>query len=215
MTKSYASADRPLNSYNLFFILERMLFLQSNGIDSTVAKSSKMTVVEQRTTPSSSSSSKTVNFEDYCDLTSIFPPMPSKYQAIHLPVDWFMHGKSKKKTRDHSRSHGIIAFKDMAKMIANNWKNVDKEVSQFVTEVARVIKERRDEYIMAKLLRSYQPDADDCVVDDKEFPTAMLCQVIQKQDDLMSMTSLGSTVRAFFVQEVDTPNDEIIAMWRG
>ena len=30
--------NRPLNSYNLFFILERELLLQSNGFDTTKGK---------------------------------------------------------------------------------------------------------------------------------------------------------------------------------
>ena len=181
---------RPLNSYNLFFILERQLLLQSNGI-----------VEPCNHLPSSalslSSDIATADYDNYKDLATQFPPMPSKYRCLDLPVDWFMHGKNKQKTRAHSRSHGIISFRDMAKMMATNWKKVDDEVLNFVSSVADMIVQRRDELQYAELLRSYQADADDYFVSE-EFPSAMLCREIQPT-----------------IREVDMCTDEIIAMWSG
>ena len=86
--------------------------------------------------------------------------------------------------------------------MATNWKNVDKEVLRFVAEVARVIKVRRDEYIMAKLLLSYQADAYNDVVDEEKFLTALLFQVIRWEERLKERPfAFGSTVGAFFVRE--------------
>ncbi len=150
-------SNRPLNNYNLFFILElELLLLQNNETNSP--------------SPSSSSSSTTassypgpVSFNDYIDLVHNFPPLPSKYQSIDLPVDWFMHGKDKKQRR-HIRSHGIIMFSDLAALIASRWKAIkqgeEKETLEYVMTVAAMIKRHRDELRVAKEEhRSHLPDA--------------------------------------------------------
>ena len=80
-------------------------------------------------------------------------------------------------------------------MMATNWKKVDDEVLNFVSSVADMIVQRRDELQYAELLRSYQADADDYFASE-EFPSAMLCREIQPT-----------------IREVDMSNDEIIAMW--
>ena len=138
--------NRPLNSYNLFFILERELLLQSNGFDTTKGKG-----LSRRST--------SVYFDDYADLALRFPPLPSRYQSVHLSADWYMHGKDKK-TREHIKTHGVISLKELSRSMAANWKMVDEDIKEYVTEVARMIKERRDELQYASLLRSYEPNAD-------------------------------------------------------
>ncbi|EED91879.1 predicted protein [Thalassiosira pseudonana CCMP1335] len=150
-------SDRPLNSYNLFFILEReLLLLQKNRTNSPSPSS-----------PSSSTAaflySGHVNFNDYVDLVHNFPPLPSKYQSIDLPVDWFMHGKDKQQ-RQHVRSHGIIKFSDLATLMASKWKATkqgeEKETLEYVATVAAMVKQRRNELrVMKKEHRSHLPDA--------------------------------------------------------
>jgi hypothetical protein len=76
-----------------------------------------------------------------------------------------MHVKDKK-TREHSKTHGVISLKDFSRSRAVNWKNVDEDIKEYVTKVARIIKERRDELQYASLLRSHYPIADALVADD-------------------------------------------------
>lgn len=56
--------DRPLNSYNLYFILERALFLQSKGAKSWKEEDRRLSL----------------NFHEYCDLE--LPPFPMRYQSV-------------------------------------------------------------------------------------------------------------------------------------
>ena len=56
--------DRPLNSYNLYFILERALFLQSKGATSWKEEDRRLSL----------------NFHEYCDLE--LPPFPMRYQSV-------------------------------------------------------------------------------------------------------------------------------------
>ena len=215
--------NRPLNSYNLFFILERELLLQSKGFDTTKGKG-----LSRRST--------SVYFDDYADLASRFPPLPSRYQSVHLSADWYMHGKDKK-TREHIKTHGVISLKELSRSMAANWKMVDEDIKEYVTEVARMIKERRDELEYASLLRSYEPNADALVAE--EFPFAFgspsfsssafhlseLCQVISEPSpsvapsynyDLSRMNSSirslsSSSASTYYIR--DMPDDRIIKMW--
>eukprot|EP00804_Cyclotella_cryptica_P019796 CCRYP_009685-RB/>CCRYP_009685-RB protein AED:0.18 eAED:0.18 QI:132/-1/0/1/-1/0/1/0/293 len=125
----YDSLDRPLNHYNLFYMLERELFLQKAGVD-------KAKDADKRT-----SNSGIVRFEHYADLASSFPPRPSRYRELILPDDWFMHGK---KRRTHCRHHGVVSLTEMTSAIALNWKTIDPEVKDFVCTISSMIKHRRD-----------------------------------------------------------------------
>eukprot|EP00970_Alexandrium_tamarense_P008965 scaffold1771_cov211-Alexandrium_tamarense.AAC.3 len=67
---------------------------------------------------------------------------------------------------------------------ATNWKNADNDVLEYVTEVARMIKERRDELqvsrhelLVSLLLQSYEPDADEFVLADDNFRQAISDEV--------------------------------------
>ncbi|EED87778.1 predicted protein [Thalassiosira pseudonana CCMP1335] len=220
--------NRPLNSYNLFFILERELLLQSKGIDTTKGKD-----LSRRST--------SVYFDDYADLASQFPPLPSRYQSLHLSADWYMHGKDKR-TRAHIKTHGVISMKELSRSMAVNWKNVDEDIKEYVTEVARMIKERRDELQYASLLRYYDPIADALVADDiitdsnhsetstdcfgfcrviapapavPTMPTwPTFCQVISEIAAFNTTTaSVAPSSSLNSVEEVDTPDEEIISMW--
>jgi hypothetical protein len=217
--------NRPLNSYNLFFILERELLLQSKGFDTTKGKG-----LSRRST--------SVYFDDYADLALRFPPLPSRYQSVHLSADWYMHGKDKK-TRKHIKTHGVISLKELSRSMAANWKMVDEDIKEYVTEVARMIKERRNQLEYASLLRSYEPNADALVAE--EFPFAFgslsssssafhfggLCQVISEPSPSVapsynynfsrmnsSIPSVSSSsASTYSIREVDMPDDCIIKMW--
>ncbi|KAL3802004.1 hypothetical protein HJC23_010348 [Cyclotella cryptica] len=125
----YDSLDRPLNHYNLFYMLERELFLQKAGVD-------KAKDANKRT-----SGSGIVRFEHYADLASSFPLRPARYRELILPEDWFMHGK---KRRTHCRHHGVVTLTEMTSAIASSWKTIDPEVKDFVCTISSMIKQRRD-----------------------------------------------------------------------
>ena len=218
--------NRPLNSYNLFFILERELLLQSNGFDTTKGKG-----LSRRST--------SVYFDDYADLALRFPPLPSRYQSVHLSADWYMHGKDKK-TREHIKTHGVISLKELSRSMAANWKMVDEDIKEYVIEVARMIKERRNQLEYASLLRSYEPNADALVAEEFPFdfgsPSSSssafhfgeLCQVISepspsvapsyyynfsRMNSSIPSVSESSSASTYSIREVDMPDGRIIKMW--
>lgn len=108
--------DRPYNHYNLYFILERELLLQSKGVITDFLKDA---VAE-----SSGGFIRHAKSDGYRDLD--LPPMPPRFQAVILPSDWFVHGKKDKTKRRHRKTHGSTSFTELAKTIASNWKQVGK-----------------------------------------------------------------------------------------
>lgn len=138
----YDSLDRPLNHYNLFYMLERELFLQKAGVN------------KSNDTDKKKADSSTVRFEHYADLASSFPPRPARYQGLILPDDWFMHGK---KRRTHCRHHGVVTLTEMTSAIALSWKTVDAEVKDFVWTISSMIKQRRDKIRLTRDLGKPPP----------------------------------------------------------
>eukprot|EP00581_Thalassiosira_minuscula_P016627 CAMPEP_0183721908 /NCGR_PEP_ID=MMETSP0737-20130205/14023_1 /TAXON_ID=385413 /ORGANISM="Thalassiosira miniscula, Strain CCMP1093" /LENGTH=243 /DNA_ID=CAMNT_0025951973 /DNA_START=47 /DNA_END=778 /DNA_ORIENTATION=+ len=119
------SNPRPYNHYNLYFILERELFLQSRGVASAT----------------NSQRPKDVGFHDEYGSIGL-PPLPSRYSSLVLPRDWFVH---KKKKRAHVKTHGLVSFSDMAAMVASRWKQESQEIVLYVKTVAQKVKQRHDE----------------------------------------------------------------------
>ena len=120
--KCYSSSDRPLNCYNLFYRLERALYLQGIG-----------KFPDNLT-------SKLANFDDYRDIVNSFPLRPERYAHLVLQDDWFMHGKSKP-----TQEKGSITMVDMTTTMAKNWENADPCIRRYVKEVSCAVKKRRDE----------------------------------------------------------------------
>jgi len=133
---------RPYNHYNLYFILERELFLQQRGIfpstdqitpdaealrSQQVLSQSLVSIVEPQQ----------VNYNDI-----EIPTLPSRYSSLVLPKDWFVH---KKKKRAHVKTHGLVSFREMAAMVASRWKQEDQEIILYVKTVVEKIKQRTDE----------------------------------------------------------------------
>ncbi|KAL7538266.1 hypothetical protein ACHAXR_008425 [Thalassiosira sp. AJA248-18] len=109
---SSGSDPRPYNSYNLYFILERELFLQERGVYPSTTNALQ---------PSSSAGFHV----DYNGIE--LPPLPSKYSSLVLPDQWYVH---KKKKRAHVKTHGLVSFREMASMVASRWKQEDNEIVQ-------------------------------------------------------------------------------------
>ena len=145
---NYSGSDRPYNCYNLFFILERELFLQSRGVHT---------------------------LKDHVDYHSIqvsnynnldLPDLPPRYQSLILPDYWFVHGRKKNQTRPHIKTHGVASLREIAVMVASNWKKVDEETLRYVKTVANVLKRRRDQIKRTREAFSFA------------FPSWGFCQVI-------------------------------------
>ena len=149
--REYASSDRPLNNYNLFYYLERELLLQRTRVPSFDASS---------TAPPSQ------NFHHYKDLAKQLPQRPERYRHLCIPDDWFL---KKKKTKN--KPHGEITFLDLTRSIADSWRTVDQDIKDYVTTVSKLVKSRRD---VIRLLDDTQGDElckvkpDDNLVDESQ-----------------------------------------------
>ncbi|KAL7531214.1 hypothetical protein ACHAXR_003906 [Thalassiosira sp. AJA248-18] len=120
---------KPYNRYNIYFILERERFLQSNS------KYSSKTAV------SDACSANFITGYENLDL----PNLPKRYECIDLPRGWYMPGKRKAKKRDHKKTHGLASFQEIARVVADGWKSVDDETLEYCSIVAEMLKQRHKE----------------------------------------------------------------------
>ncbi len=114
------SDPKPYN-HNLYFILERELFLQERGIFPTIQEASSFH------RPDTSDAAA-----QYCSNIEI-PPLPARYSSLILQDDWYVN---KKKKRAHVKVHGIISFRELAAMVASSWKKEDEESVKYFDVVA-------------------------------------------------------------------------------
>ncbi|EED89616.1 predicted protein [Thalassiosira pseudonana CCMP1335] len=143
--RSYLKQDRPYNHYNLFYILERELLLQSRGASSSSDIDARFGTLPDPT--------RTPTILKYTSISSKLPPLPPRYSKLQLPDDWYVHGKNKK--RAHKKSHGIATFSEITTTVAENWKAADEKTVQFVKSVADLIMKRRDELRYEEANRAY------------------------------------------------------------
>lgn len=84
---------RPYNSYNIFFILERVRFIeaQKNRLGPNVNNTPKPQIVTNT---------------GYEGLN--LPPLPPRFAHLEsvLPSNWYCPGKNAMSTRKHERTHG-------------------------------------------------------------------------------------------------------------
>ena len=189
------------NQYNIFFILEHKLILQSRGVfpydaySSTKHSQFKPDVHSRR------------NNEYMVDLA--IPPLPSRYSSLILPDDWFVPGRKKLEKRKHTKTHGVISFKDVAHFTATNWKNIDQETLDFVTQVADITKRRFSELECTR--KEIQSSSSDCAPDSNKrnhAPVDDFCQSCMLQQ--LHQPPLSPTHSS---SEVDIPDEMIISMW--
>jgi len=110
--------SRPYTDYNIFFQLEREHVLQvSLGVEPSIAYG----VFD----PS--------NDNDYQG-----PPLPSRYNDLVLPGDWYVPGKVVRRKRVHRKSHGVIGFRELSNRIAVSWKSVDEETKEFCEKLSDI-----------------------------------------------------------------------------
>ena len=65
--------------------------------------------------------------------------------TIPLGSPRFVPGKRKLVRRSHRKNHGLISFKEIAQVTADNWKTVDTQTFDFVTKAAKIISDRYKE----------------------------------------------------------------------
>jgi len=123
---------KPYNRYNIYYILERERFLQSNSN------------YKRQDVPSRS------NFTTGYEGLEL-PGFPPRYTNLDMPHDWYMPGKRKIAKRDHKKSHGLASFKDIARFVADGYRNIDEITLEYVTTVAKISKQRYNEIKAAKL----------------------------------------------------------------
>ena len=103
---------RPYNEYNIFFQLEREYILQV------------LLSVEPTYEPSDI-------FHPDNDSHYKGPCLPSRYDGLVLPNDWYVPGKTRRRKRRHRKSHGAIGFQELSLKIADAWSHVDDETRMF------------------------------------------------------------------------------------
>lgn len=120
---------RPLTAYHIFFQIEREYIIQTHSTTSSVGD----------TDP---------NKSVICDV-------PCRYRNIKLLPDWYA-GPGKRQKRKHRKSHGMIGFLELSRVISQRWANLeteDMETRQYVTKIAkRELEEYKAEMKEYKLL---------------------------------------------------------------
>eukprot|EP00956_Cyclotella_meneghiniana_P029305 scaffold70496_cov67-Cyclotella_meneghiniana.AAC.1 len=117
--------NHPINCYNLYYILERELFLKNNGAPPAV----KFTSRSERMY--------------YGDLASTFPPLPSRYESLELPDFWFLRRTHPQRNRYKKyRDSNSVSLHGLTSAIAKSWKSCDASVKDYVRAVAKIITKR-------------------------------------------------------------------------
>jgi len=117
----YKKRTKKYNNFNIFFMLERQLLLQSRG--------GGINAIE---TPIDTSDSPMTKHKELH-----LPPLCHRYNHLPLTSKWFLELLANRdKKRPHRKSHGLIPFKELAQEIAKNYREIDDETQSFVNEVA-------------------------------------------------------------------------------
>ena len=130
---------RPYNKYNIYYILERELLIQTRSDASYCAAKHEY---EQRSGYYFNKSNALTGYE-YIEL----PPLPPRYQYLKLPHYWYMPGKKKNVKRSHTKTHGVASFGEIARTVGANWKTIDTVTLNYINEVAMILKTRHKQLV--------------------------------------------------------------------
>lgn len=197
---------RAYNAYNLFFILEHRVLLLSRGV---VAND------EHYSTSKHSQFKQDVRSytNNRCSDLAI-PPLPSRYSSLILQDDWFVPGRNKHLKRMHVKTHGVISFQEVAKIVGANWKNIDQETMDFVKKVAGILKRRYAE-LLEHMRKEIHSPSSDCPPDPNERNT--FCQpctsMVQQSHQPPLSPPHWSSRQNTPLEEVDLSDEDIISMW--
>jgi hypothetical protein len=111
---------KPYSAYTIFWRLERMFILQEAGCIGDEIKSCY-----------------DPNHHDPLE-----HPRPEKYTNLILPPYWYSsaHRKEDEKKRKHRKQDGSIDKNDLTAMISKSWREVDADVRNYVSKLARAEK---------------------------------------------------------------------------
>ena len=152
-SKTMKFSMKRYNNYNIFFMLERQRLLQSRqgamaitigGVAATAtADVGAVDSVEVDNRPRPSINDITEEnllppgaVRGYTNL--VLPALCRRYADLPLSHNnWFEELLATRDSkRRHCKSHGLIPFADLARIIAKNYREVDDETKSFVNEVA-------------------------------------------------------------------------------
>jgi hypothetical protein len=153
-SKTMTFSMKRYNNYNIFFMLERQRLLQSRqgamaitiggvaATDTADVGAVGSVEVSNRPRPSINDITEEENLlppgavRGYNNL--VLPALCRRYADLPLSrTNWFKELLATKDSkRWHCKSHGLIPFADLARIIAKNYREVDDETKSFVNEVA-------------------------------------------------------------------------------
>ena len=125
------------NHYNVFHILERkrLLHIKSIEVGAANGDQDKKSAEASNAPKGDELDTSTMAYKMYHSLD--LPPIPPRYHDLNLPSHWLIDiAHNQKKRRVHRKSHGLIPFKELARMIADNHKSVDYETRAWCQDVA-------------------------------------------------------------------------------
>lgn len=103
--------QRPLTAYHIYFQIEREFIIQSACPPGHVNADPNKSCLRD---------------------------VPRRYRSISLLPDWFA-GPGKRQKRKHRKSHGMIGFLELSRVISRRWATLDTsdpETKRFVTRIA-------------------------------------------------------------------------------
>lgn len=115
---------RPYNRYNIFFILERELAVQSNS----------------DCRPSFEGLPDFVTGFEGLDIPDELPPC---YAHLELSSGWYLPARNT--SRKHNKSHGVMTFSELSRSIAKAYKKVDQKTFRYIDVVSKAMIKRSHE----------------------------------------------------------------------
>lgn len=116
---------RPLAAYHIFFQIEREYIIQNASPELVDTDSKK----------------------------SYLTDVPQRYRSIKLLHDWYA-GPGKRQKRKHRKSHGMIGFFELSRVISRRWATLETEDLETKEYVTRIAAREMEEYKLE--LKEYQ-----------------------------------------------------------
>lgn len=125
---------RPYTEYNIFFQLERDRILMELE-DKKNEEEAEEAGEEPRSSP------RELILNQPSDENDILP-RPAQFAHLKLEPKWYdsvhriAQNKANKSKRKHRKTHGLVGFLDLTKMISKAWANADEETKSYCKRVA-------------------------------------------------------------------------------
>lgn len=132
-TDTKKKPPRPYTEYNIFFQLERDRILME--LDDKKSKEEEPNVEAGEGSP------KEMILNQPSDENDILP-RPGRFAHLQLMPKWYdsahriAENKRNKMKRKHRKTHGLVGFLDLTKMISKAWADADEEIKEYCKRVA-------------------------------------------------------------------------------